>query len=137
MTNIADAAYRYAFAIYVLFGSFAYYTFYSLGKFIAQHFVPENPSGFSIANPNFKTLNSVLAGVIALVIVVGLFAHQRLKEYVVDVGDELTRVSWSELSETQRSTLTVIGLVIVTSFFLFFVDLVVLKIVNLFLGLAA
>jgi preprotein translocase SecE subunit len=66
-----------------------------------------------------------------------MFASRRLKEYVVDVGDELTRVSWADLKETQKATLIVIVLVAVSSVFLFLADFLFVKVIQLIMSQAA
>ena len=138
MSNeIPNAAYRWAAALYLLFGAFAFYVFYELGIFLAQHYLPENASGFSLANPNFGIWNTSIAIVMAFVVVAILFANVKLKEYIVDVGDELTRVSWADVKEVQKSTVTVVLLCVVSATFLFFADQAFLKVVNFILGFAA
>lgn len=137
MSDNSNIAYRYALAMYVLFAGYFWYVFHSLGQFVAQHYLPQSASGFSVVNPKFGLWNNLLATALTLVVVVLLFANDRLKEYVVDVGDELTRVSWSDLKETQRATIVVIALVIVSSAFLFAADYTFLKIMNLIIGTAA
>lgn len=136
MSSISNSAYRLALAIYVSFAAYVWYVFHSLGMFVAQHYIPETPSGFSTANPNFVMLNNGLATVLTIVVMVFLFANQRLKEYVLEVGDELTRVSWAQLKDTQRATLVVIGLVIVAGIFLFIVDLIFMRFFNAILATA-
>lgn len=136
MSTISDTAYRYALAMYVLFAGYLWYVFHSLGLFFAQHYIPENPNGFSIANPNFNTQNNIVATVLTVVVVGFLFANKKLKEYVVDVGDELTRVSWATIKETQKATLWVIGLVIVSGIFLFIVDIIFMRVVNAIMATA-
>lgn len=130
-------AYRYALAFYVIFAAYVWYVFHGLGIFVATHFTPQTASGFSVVNPSFNTWNNGIAAVLTLVVVVGLLAWQKLKEYVVDSGGELTRVSWAELKDTQRATIIVVALVIVSSIFLFCADFVFLKLVNLVLNTAA
>ncbi|NBX17811.1 MAG: preprotein translocase subunit SecE [Proteobacteria bacterium] len=66
-----------------------------------------------------------------------MFASRSLKDYVVDVGDELTRVSWADLKETQRATLVVIVLVAISSVFFFLSDFIFVKIINLIMSQAA
>jgi preprotein translocase SecE subunit len=136
MANESKATYWYALGIYIIFGAYFWYVFHSLGGFVGTNFTPESATGFSVKNPDFNLWNNVLASVLTAVVVVILFASDKLKEYVVDVGDELTRVSWADVKETQKATVVVIGLVIVSSIFLFFADFVFLKAVNLVLGTA-
>lgn len=135
--DISPVAYRYALVIYILFGIFGWYMFHEAGLFAAQYLIPESASGFSVANPDFSTWNRLLATALAAVFVVILFANDRLKEYVVDVGDELTRVSWTALETAQKSTGVVIVLVVLSSIFLFAADFLFLRIVNYIIGTAA
>ncbi|NBW80555.1 preprotein translocase subunit SecE [bacterium] len=137
MSEISNSAYRYALAFYVIFAAFFWYLFHAAGLFVAQHFVPQSASGFSVANPNFSLWNNTIAGILTAVAAVFLFASRRLKDYVVDVGDELTRVSWADLKETQRATLIVIVLVAVSSVFMFLSDFVFVKLIQLIMSQAA
>lgn len=137
MSDIPNSAYRYALAFYALFAGFLWYMFHALGLFIAQHYVPQNASGFSVANPKFSLWNNTVASLLTVIGVVILFASRSLKEYVVDVGDELTRVSWADLKETQRATLIVIVLVAVSSVFMFLSDFVFVKIIQFIMSKAA
>jgi preprotein translocase SecE subunit len=138
MSNeIPNAAYRWAAGFFALFSLFFGYVFYELGVFLAQHYLPENASGFSLANPNFSMWNSGVAVVLAVVLAVILFANEKLKNYVVDVGDELTRVSWAKVKEVQKSTMIVVALCVLAATFLFAADQIFLKIVNFVLSFAA
>jgi preprotein translocase SecE subunit len=137
MSEISNSAYRYALAFYVIFAAFFWYLFHAAGLFVAQHFVPQSASGFSVANPNFSLWNNTIAGILTAVTAVFLFASRRLKDYVVDVGDELTRVSWADLKETQRATLIVIVLVAVSSVFMFLSDFVFVKLIQIIMSQAA
>lgn len=137
MSEISNSAYRYAFAFYVLFGVFFWYLFHALGIFLGQFYMPQSASGFSVVNPNFNTWNNIIATTLTFVAVVFMFASRRLKDYVVDVGDELTRVSWADLKETQRATVIVIVLVAVSSVFMFLSDLVFVKIIQFIMSKAA
>lgn len=135
--DVSPVAYRYALAIYVIFTAFGWYTSYEAGLFLAQYVFPESASGFSVANPDFPMWNRAIATVLALVFGFLLFAHEGLKEYVVDSGDEMTRVSWTSLETTQKSTGIVLVLVVLSSIFLFAADFLFLKIVNYIMGSAA
>lgn len=137
MSEISNSAYRYALAFYALFAGFFWYLFHALGLFIAQHYVPQSATGFSVANPHFSRWNNTVAALLTLVAVLFLFASRRLKEYVVDVGDELCRVSWADLKETQRATLIVIVLVAVSSVFMFLSDFVFVKMIQFIMSKAA
>ena len=137
MSDISNSAYRYALGFYALVAGFFWYLFHALGLFIAQHYVPQSASGFSVANPKFSLWNNSVASILTVIAVVSLFASRRLKDYVVDVGDELTRVSWADLKETQRATLIVIVLVAVSSVFMFLSDLVFVKFIQLIMSKAA
>ena len=137
MSDISNSAYRYALGFYALVAGFFWYLFHALGLFIAQNYVPQSASGFSVANPKFSLWNNSVASILTVIAVVSLFASRRLKDYVVDVGDELTRVSWADLKETQRATLIVIVLVAVSSVFMFLSDLVFVKFIQLIMSQAA
>lgn len=137
MSDIPNTAYRYALGFYVIFAGFFWYMFHALGLFIAQHYVPQNAAGFSVANPKFSLWNNTVASLLTVVAVVIMFASRSLKDYVVDVGDELTRVSWADLKETQRATLIVIVLVAVSSVFMFLSDFVFVKLIQLIMSQAA
>lgn len=135
--QLSDGAYRYALAIYFAIGAYVWYIFHSLGLFLAQHYVPENPTGFSTANPSLNILNNSVATALTLVCIVFLFSYQKLKEFIVDVGDELTRISWATTNETYRATLVVIGLVITSSIFFFLSDMIMMKVINAIMSTAA
>lgn len=137
MSDISNSAYRYALAFYAIFTAFFWYLFHAAGLFVAQHYMPQSASGFSVANPNFSLWNNTIAGILTVVAVVFMFASRRLKDYVVDVGDELTRVSWADLKETQRATLIVIVLVAVSSVFMFLSDFVFVKFIQFIMSHAA
>lgn len=136
-SEVSNAAYRYALAFYVIFAGYFFYVFHALGIFLATHYFPQNASGYSVVNPNFSFWNNSIASALTLVIVFIMFANSKLKEYVVDVGDELTRVSWSDLKETRHATLIVIALCLVSSAFLFTADLIFMRLVNFIMGTAA
>lgn len=138
MSNeVSNTAYRYALAFYGFFAAYIWYIYSSLGLFLAQHYLPQSASGFSIVNPSFNLWNKAIASALTLVTMFILFANDKLKEYIVDVGDELTRVSWSELKDTRKATVVVVALVLVSSVFLFTADFIFLKIVNLIMSTAA
>lgn len=130
-------AYRYALAFYVIIAAYVWYVFQGAGVFVATHYMPQSASGFSVLNPSFPLWNNLIASALTAVVVVGLLAWQKLKDYIVDVGDELTRVSYADLSETQRATMVVCALVIVSSIFLFVADVIFLKAVNAVMNTAA
>ncbi len=135
--EVSPIAYRYALAVYVLFAAFAWYTFHEAGLFLAQYVFAESASGFSVANPDFPMWNKVSASALTAVLILVLFTHERLKEYVVDVGDEMTRVSWTALEQAQKSTGVVLVLVVLSAIFLFAADFVFLRFVNFVIGTAA
>jgi preprotein translocase SecE subunit len=123
-------AYRYALGFYLCFAAFFWYAFHGLGLFVGTHYTTQSASGFSVVNPNFYTWNNLIATGLSAVVIVGLLAWGKLKDHIVDVGDEMTRVSFAELKETRQATLVVCALVIVSSIFLFAADFLFLKIVN-------
>jgi preprotein translocase SecE subunit len=138
MSNeIPNGAYRYAGGFYFLFLLYSGYAFYEFGIFLATHYLPENASGFSLANPHFTMWNTIIAVALAAVITVILFAQEKLRNYIVDVGDELCRVSWAEIKETQKSTVVVVSLCTLAAVFLFVADQIFLKFINYLLSFAA
>jgi preprotein translocase SecE subunit len=130
-------SYRYALGFYICFAGFVWYVFHGLGIFVGTHFTPQSASGFSVVNPKFNLWNNSIATALALAVMVGLLAWNKLKEHIVDVGDELTRVSFAELKDTQRATLIVCVLVVVSSIFLFGADYLFLKVINAILNTAS
>jgi preprotein translocase subunit SecE len=137
VNEVSPLAYRYALAIYGIFAGYIWYLFYSLGLFLAKNYFPQSVSFlYSIQNAHFTMVHTGTASLLTLICVVILFLNKKLKEFVVDVGDELSRVSWPELTETQKKTLQVILLVICASIVLFGFDFVFLKLVNMILKTA-
>lgn len=137
MSDVSPVAYRYALAVYAAFGVYIWYLFHSLGLFLGQHVFSQSASGFSVMNPKFSLMNNGISSALTLVILVGLLLNSKLKSYVVDVGDELTRVSWSDYQVTQRSTLMVIAICIVSAIFLFTADVFFVKFINMILASAS
>jgi len=137
MNELSTGAYRWAAGIYAAFVAYCIYVFNSLGLFLGQHIMPQTVHGFSVLNPNFSLYNSTFTGLLTVLVIIFLFANKRLKDYVLDVGDELTRISWPAFKETQRATGMVIVFVILSSIFLFIADLAFLKLVNSIIGTAA
>lgn len=125
----SNAAYRYALAFFLIFTAYFWYIFHSIGAFLAQHYIPEG-SRFSVSHPDFNMTNNIAATVLALVVLFILFSSDKLKEHVVDVGDELSHVSWANLTDTRKATLIVLGLVLVSSLVLFLFDMFFLRVVN-------
>lgn len=131
MQEISKTAYRYAALLYVIIGAYFWYLFYSLWLFLGKNFFPQDVSSiFSIQNSNFAIVNIAVASFLALAITAALTLHRKLRDFLVDVGDELTRISWPTLKEAQKSTALVILLVTVVGFALFFADTLFLKIIN-------
>lgn len=134
-SEFSKTAYKYAALFYGIVTSFAWYLFYAMGSFLALHYFPENPDGYSHLNPDFPTWNTAVSGVFAFVTLLVLLSLEKLRFYVLDSGDELTRVSWNDLKETQKSTAIVLGLCIVSAIFLFVSDQIFLWIVNSLLSM--
>ena len=88
--EVSPLALRIALGFYLVILGFCFYSVRSLGAFLAQAVLPENVNGFSVANPRFNLWNTSASAVIALVLTALLFLNGRLREYMVDVGDELT-----------------------------------------------
>ncbi len=133
---VSKQAYYYALAFYVIVFGFFFYLFYEAGLFIGSMTKPDI-SGFSDRNPNFGMINLVLTGSLSLLGTIGLFFYEKLREFIVDVGDELTRVSWVELNTAIRSTAIVVGLALVSAALLFGADLGIAAVINRILATAA
>jgi preprotein translocase subunit SecE len=138
MSEISKTAHRYAVLLYVLVGSYIWYLSYSLWLFLGKHYFPQDVSSIlSVQNGQFHTLNIVVASGVTVVGLVGLVLYKRLREFFVDVGDELSRVSWPTWKEAQKSTFIVILLVIVAGMVLFLADALFLKLIHLFMSTAS
>jgi preprotein translocase subunit SecE len=138
MSEISKTAYRYAALFYGIIASYFWYLFYSLWTFLGKNYFPQNISSIlSIQNSNFQTLNVVFSTVFTMTMIILLLCHKRLREFLIDAGDELSRVSWPSLKEAQKTTALVIGLVILASMILFFADTLFLKIMNFIMSSAA
>lgn len=133
--EFSSAAYKYAALFYAIATAFLWYVWNAFGSFLALHYLPENPEGYSHLNPHFKVWNLAASGVAAGICLLGLLSIERLRYYILDVGDELTRVSWNDFKETQKSTVIVLGLCVVSAIFLFVCDQVFHRVVNLLLSL--
>ena len=79
----------------------------------------------------------IVATILTIAAMIAALASKKLRNYIIDVGDELSRVSWATLKEVQKSTAIVILLVIVVGFTLFFADTFFQKIINIFMFSAA
>lgn len=138
MNEISQLAYRYAALFYGIITAYFWYIFYSLWMFLGKHYFPQDVSSiFSIQNSNFHIVSIVIVTIFTLIITASLILHKKLKEFIIDVGDELSRVAWPTLLETQKTTATVIGLIIISSFVLFFADTIFLRVINLIMSTAA
>ena len=137
MTELSKKAYTYAAIIYGVFFAYSWYLFYSLGLFVSKHYLSDNVSSvFSIQNNRFYTLNMTASGLITFVLILGLFFNKKLRTFLIDVGDEISRVSYPTFKEARKKTLLVIGLVIVASIFLFLFDLAFMKLMRFLLSTA-
>lgn len=137
MHGFSKSAFRYAIALYVIIATYFWYLFYSLWQFLGQNFFPQNVSSMlSIQNSNFHTLNIFVASSITLLVLALLVSYKKLRDYLLDVGDELSRVSWPTLQEAQKSTALVIIIVIIVGFLLFFADTVFLRVINFIMNTA-
>jgi preprotein translocase subunit SecE len=138
MQEFSKAAIRYAIALYAVITAYFGYLFYSLWQFLGQNYFPQNVSSIlSIQNSNFHIVNIFVAIVLTLLVVALLVSYKKLREYLLDVGDELSRVSWPTLLEAQKSTAMVVLIVLVVGFALFFADTFFLKVINFIMNSAA
>ena len=58
---------------------------------------------------------------------------KKIKEFMIGVQFEMNKVSWPTWEELRGSTMVVLGLSLILSVFLFFVDFVLSRIVNVLL----
>ncbi|APJ02867.1 preprotein translocase subunit SecE [Silvanigrella aquatica] len=138
MNEVSQVAYRYAALFYGIIAAYFWYIFYSLWGFLGKNYFPQDVSSvLSIQNSHFHTVNIIVATVLTLAVTVVLVLNRKLKDFIVDVGDELSRVAWPTLKEAQKTTAIVIALVIVSSIVLFFADTVFLRVINLIMNTAA
>lgn len=138
MQDVSKTAYRYVAAIYVLTACYFWYFFYSLWVFIGKNYFAENVSSvLSVQNSQFSTLAIVFSSILTIVMIFVLYSYRKLRLFVIDVGDELSRVSWATAKEVQKSTAVVILLVLVLGFALFFADTFFQKLINFFMLTAA
>ncbi len=138
MNEVSQVAYRYVALFYGIIAAYFWYIFYALWAFLGKNYFPQDVSSvLSIQNNNFHLVNIIVASVLTLAITIGLILHKKLKEFIVDVGDELSRVAWPTLKEAQKTTAIVIALVIVSSIMLFFADMIFLKAINFIMNTAA
>jgi len=138
MSEISRTATRYAILLYLLVGSYIWYLTYSLWLFLGKHYFPQDVSSIlSVQNGQFHTLNMAVATLSTVIGLAALVSYKKLREFFIDVGDELSRVSWPTFKEAQKSTLIVILLVIVAGLMLFLADSLFLKLIHLFMSTAA
>ena len=138
MNEISQIAYRYAALFYGIIAAYFWYIFYSLWVFLGKNYLPQDVSSvFSIQNSNFQIVSIVIATLLTIAVTAGMFINRKLKEFIVDAGDELSRVAWPTFIEAQKTTAIVIALIIVSSIVLFFADTVFLKFINLIMSTAA
>lgn len=138
MLTSSKSALRYTIVLYIIIAAYFWYLFYSLWQFLGQNFFPQNVSSIlSIQNSNFHLVNILVAIGLTLLVVASLASYKKLRDYFLDVGDELSRVSWPTLLEAQKSTGIVVVIVIVVGFLLFFADTIFLKVINFIMNTAA
>ena len=111
-----------AACIYLCFGTFSWYLFTRIGQMIAQFWGGDSARGFSVNNPNFEMYNNLQATGVGVLVVLILFFIPRLNEYIGDVADEITRVSWASFEETRKATAIVLALVAVAGLYFFLTD---------------
>jgi preprotein translocase subunit SecE len=138
MNEISQIAYRYAALFYGIIAAYFWYIFYSLWVFLGKNYLPQDVSSvFSIQNSNFQAVSIVIATLLTIAVTAAMIINRKLKEFIVDAGDELSRVAWPTLKEAQKTTAIVIALIIVSSIVLFFADTIFLKFINLIMSTAA
>lgn len=136
--DISKTAYKYAVVMYALTAAYFWYFFYSFWFFLGKNYFTSNVSSiFSIQNSHFTAVGILLATTFTLAALTGLLAYRKFRLFLLDVGDELSRVSWATLKEVQKATAIVILLVLVVGFTLFFADTFFQKLISIFMLSAA
>lgn len=134
MQEISKSAYRYIALIFALTAGYFWYLFYSFWFFLGKnYFTTDISSVLSIQNSKFATISAIVATVLTIIVMLLLFSYRKLRHYILDVGDELSRVSWATFKEVQKSSAVVILLVFVIGFTLFFADTLFQKLINAFM----
>jgi preprotein translocase subunit SecE len=138
MQYLSKPAFRYTLALYAVMATYFWYLFYSLWQFLGQNFFPQNVTSIlSLQNVHFQMVHIFVATSLTFLVVAMLASAKNLREYLLDVGDELSRVSWPSWQEAQKSTILVILIVLVVGFLLFFADTFFLKVINMIMNTAA
>ncbi len=138
MQDISKTAYRYTFVIYALSAGYFWYMFYSLWFFLGKNYFTENVASIlSIQNSRFGSVAVLVASLCTALVIISLLSYTKWRNFILDVGDELSRVSWTKAKDVQKSTALVILLVLIIGFTLFFADSFFQKIINAFMLSAA
>lgn len=136
-TQLSKHAFKFALLLFAVVAAYFWYAFYFAGFYISKTYFSDSVSSvFSIQNSDFTLLNSAQASVLTFILIILLFLNKRLRNFIIDAGDEISRVSFPRLKETQRKSLMVLALVAVSSMVLFFFDLIFVKLINFILDTA-
>lgn len=136
--ELSKFSYRFAIAVYAIIAAFGFYVFYNFWIFLGYHALPQTvTSVFSVKNANFYAVNRILSGIFAVTVLLCLAFYRKLREYILDVGEELHRVAWPTFQEAQKTTGLVLIMIVCVGIFLFFADSAILKIMNLIMGTAS
>ncbi len=138
MSEFSASARRYTAVLYAVIAAYFWYLFYSLWMFLAQNYFPQSISSvLSLQNNRFHLVHILVASVLTFLVLSILAFIGRLREYLLDVGDELSRVSWPSMREAQKSTALVVVIVLIAGLALFLADTFFLKVVNFIMSSAA
>lgn len=79
-------------------------------------------TNFAVLGNNFRLAN-LLAMVVAVAVAIWLRRNERVHTYAMEVGSELSKVTWPSWKETKRATLVVLITTLVISAILGVLDL--------------
>lgn len=135
MPGMSRSAYVYATILYAVMAAYFWYAAHSVWLFLAQNYFPQAVSNpLSLQNAYFSALHISVSAAFALVMTGALVFYRKLREFVLDVGEELSRVSWPTFAVARHSTGIVLALVLAVGFFLFFVDRIFSEVVSVLLN---
>ena len=80
-------------------------------------------ANFAILGSNFR-LGQLLAMLAAVAIAIGLRRNERIHDYAMEVGQELSKVTWPTWKDTKRATIVVIVTTLIIASILGLLDLV-------------
>jgi preprotein translocase SecE subunit len=112
---------RYVNLSFVAIGLVLYVVLGELFSVVIEIF--GSSANFAILGSNFR-LGQLLAMAASVAIALTLRRNERVHEYAMEVGQELSKVTWPTWKDTKRATLVVIVTTLVISIILGLLDLI-------------